>query len=82
MRSIAFKRTQFDYQTNTEKTFDGTITEGSSYLINYRDEETFAGIVSDIFLDPDGDEMIEIDRPNGKTEFIYAKGIYSLEEIK
>lgn len=82
MKSITIERTNINYLINAIQTFKGTITEGKSYLFNYYDEETFAGIVDSIFLDPDGDEVIEVIRPDGESEFVPAKGIYSFDEIK
>jgi hypothetical protein len=82
MKSIEINRTHIDYQTNTVRNFKGTVIEGREYSLNYRDEETIEGIVESIFMDPDGDEMLEVYTPKGYTEFLYAKGIYSVEEIK
>jgi len=81
MDSVTIERHHVDYQSNTSFTFNGTIKTSKSYRINYSDEYVYEGRVDQIFLDPDGDELIELHTVDGNLEFIPASGIYEFEVI-
>jgi len=81
MNTVTIERHHTDYQNHTSFMFKGTIKIGKSYRINYSDEYIYEGYVDQIFLDPDGDELIELQTIEGKLEFIPAKGIYEFEVI-